>query len=92
MGFFGNSGGDHISHHELDKALYHLKEHEGFSDHHIDKVKQIFRGDMEESGVSKGISSHELKKGIEWLKDHPNEHHLSSDHIEKLEEKLRHHL
>ena len=91
MGFFSNES-HHVSHHELDKDLYHLKEKEGFSDHQIHQIKQAFRGDMEEAGAGKGISHDELRKGIEWFKDHQGEHHLSSEHITKLEERLGRHF
>ncbi len=90
MAFFGNN--ERISHHELNKALYHLKEKEGFSDHQLGQIKETFRGDIDEKGSGSGISKDELKKGINWLKEHPGQHHLSSDHIEKLETALRHHL
>lgn len=90
MGFFGNN--DHVSHHEIKKALYHLKDKEGFSDHQIRQVKEIFRGDLDEKGEGSGISRSELKKGIEWIKEHPNQHNLSSHHIEKLESSLGHYI
>ena len=79
MGFFGNN--DRISHHELKKALYHLKGKEGFSDHHLRQIKETFRGDIDEDGSGSGISKEELKKGIHWLKEHPGQHHLSTHHI-----------
>ncbi len=90
MGFFGTSS--RVSHHEFNKALYHLKEKEGFSEHQLEQVKQTFRGDLDEQGSGSGISKEELKKGIHWLKENPSQHHLSTDHIEKLESALGHHL
>ena len=90
MGFFG--GSDHITHHEFKKALYHLKEKEGFSEHQLGQIKETFRGDLDEEGSGSGISKEELRKGIHWLKEHLGSHHLSQHNIDTLEEVLRHYL
>ena len=82
----------HIDRLEFKKALYKLRESGSFSNHEIDEIQNVFRGDMHESGYSAGISKEEKKKGIEYLKRHPENHHLSGDEIKKLEEVLRHYL
>jgi len=89
MGFFTSS--KRISREEFKRALWKLRER-GFSDTERDEVENVFRGDIHESGDSAGISSRELKKGIQYLKHHKENHHLSSDEIKRLEETLQHYL
>ncbi|PIQ68619.1 MAG: hypothetical protein COV91_03190, partial [Candidatus Taylorbacteria bacterium CG11_big_fil_rev_8_21_14_0_20_46_11] len=76
---------------EFKRALWKLRER-GFSDMERDEVENVFRGDIHESGSSSGISSDELKKGLHYLKHHPENHHLSRDEIQRLEETLKHYL
>ena len=82
----------HISRNEFRKAIYKLKASGSFSNHEIDEVENLFYSSLHESGASAGISSEELQKSIHYLKRHPENHHLSSDEISKLEEILRHYL
>ena len=89
MGFFTPS--DRVSHKEFQKALFKLRAH-GFSHVEIGEVENAFRGDLNESGPSAGISKEEVRKGISWLKDHPENHHFSHERLAKLEEVLRHYL
>ncbi len=89
MGFFGSS--ERISREEFKRALFKLRA-KGFSNLEVDEIENTFRGDLEESGESAGISKEELKKGLRYLKEHKGNHHLSSEEIEKLEEILRHYL
>lgn len=77
---------------EFKRALYKLRQSGRFSNHEIDEVENVFYSSLHESGPSAGISSEELEKGIEYLKRHPENHHLSNDEIEKLEEALKHYL
>lgn len=90
MGFFGSSG--RISREEFRKALWKLRASGSFSNHELDEIENVFRGDMHESGSSAGISAEEMKKGIDYLKRHPENHHLSHEEISKLEEMLKHYL
>ena len=83
---------DRISREEFRKALYKLRVGGSFSNHEIDEVENVFRGDMNESGSSAGISKDELKTGLHYLKHHPENHHLSHDEIKKLEDVMRHYL
>lgn len=89
MGFFGSTN---ISKKRLEKILYRMKLKNGLSEHDIQEVKEVFRGDLDEHGSSKGISKDEMKNGISWLKDHRERHHLSSDDIDELENLMRDHL
>ena len=89
MGLFG--GSDRISRKEFRKVLFKLRE-KGFSNHERDEVENVFRGDLNESGSSSGISKEEMEKGLSYLRHHPENHHLSADEIGKLEEALRHYL
>ncbi len=83
---------DHISREEFRKALWKLRTGGTFSNHEIDEVENVFRGDMHEGGSSAGISKEELKQGLHYLKHHPENHHLSPHEINKLEEAMRHYL
>jgi tellurite resistance protein len=82
----------HISRDEFRRALYKLKMSGSFSHQEINEVENIFYSSLHEGGSSAGISSEELKKSIRYLKHHPENHHLSHDEIEKLEEVMRHYL
>ncbi len=82
----------HISREEFRKAIYKLKESGSFSNHEIDEVENKFYASLHESGLNAGISKEELDKGIQYLKHHPENHHLSHDEINKLEEILTHYL
>lgn len=92
MGLFSFGGSGKISREEFKKALWKLRESGMFSNHEIDEVENVFRGDLSESGSSAGISKEEMKKGIEYLKKNHGNHHLSSEEISKLEEILRRYL
>ena len=89
MGFFGSSR--KVSAIDFKKALWTLRE-KGFSQIEIDEIENVFRGDLYESEAGAGISKEEMKKGISWLKEHPENHHLHHEQIAKLEEALRHYL
>ena len=83
---------DRISKDEFRKTLYKLRTGGSFSNHEIDEVENVFRGDLRESGGSAGISKEEMKRGLHYLRHHPENHHLSHDEISKLEENLKHYL
>ena len=90
MGLFGSSG--RFSREEFRKARYKLRADGSFSNHELDEIENVFRGDLHESGSSAGISAEEMKKGIDYLKRHPENHHLSHEEIEKLEQTLKRYL
>jgi len=83
---------DRISKDEFRKTLYKLRTSDGFSNHEINEVENVFRGDMRESGSSAGMSKEEMKQGLHYLRHHPENHHLSHDEINKLEGHLKHYL
>lgn len=83
---------DRISHDEFRKTLFKLREGGSFSHQELDEVKNVFHGDLSESGSSAGISGDELKRGLHYLRHHPEEHHLSHEEIKKLEKNLKHYL
>lgn len=81
-----------VSREEFRKVLYKLRQSGSFSNQELDEIENVFYGSLHESGPSAGISSSELEKGIDYLKRHPENHHLSHDEIKKLEETLTHYL
>jgi hypothetical protein len=84
MGMFWSSG-SRITKDEFKRGLMHLSQDHGFSHEKIDKIEQIFRGDLYESGDSAGISREELNRAMTWMKHHPEDHHLSPESISKVE-------
>ncbi|OHA13980.1 MAG: hypothetical protein A2909_01695 [Candidatus Tagabacteria bacterium RIFCSPLOWO2_01_FULL_39_11] len=67
-------------------SIFNIK---GFTMKERDKVKQIFRGDMDEKGVQKGVDKDELAKGIDWMRKNPKSHEISGKKIDIIEEKLK---
>ncbi len=62
----------------------------GFTEKERDRIEEIFRADMhEEREKDKGISEEEIDKGIAWMKEHIDEHHISLKKIYILEIKLK---
>ena len=60
---------------------------EGFTHNEIDRVQEIFRGDMDKDSntYAKGITKKELDAGIKWMREHENTHHISDKKIDLLE-------
>jgi hypothetical protein len=55
----------------------------------LDAVEEIFRGDMdEEKERDKGIDTDELVKGIQYMRQHMNLHHISLEKIDGLEKEM----
>ncbi|MEW5907696.1 MAG: hypothetical protein AB1643_00725 [Patescibacteria group bacterium] len=61
----------------------------GLSKLQRNKVKEIFRGDLDESSGFGGIDAEEVKKGIEWMRKNKSVHGISKEKIDKIEEALR---
>ena len=62
----------------------------GFSRKELDEISQIFRADLDElSTQQQGISSDEIDKGINWMKENMRIHKISSHKIDILEQALR---
>ncbi len=87
MGIFGNYK-SHISKEQFRIARLNLKKR-GLSRLEIDKVEQIFRGDMEESGDQIGIDLKELERGIDWMRKNTASHKISQKAIDIIEEELK---
>lgn len=91
MWFFGGSK-PNVSGRDFVKVRNHLRAN-GFSRHDADRVEEIFRGDMEEgSGSQSGIDRPEIDRGVKWLRENKEKHHLSDEQIGIVEETLRKHL
>jgi hypothetical protein len=88
MGLFFNDTKPRVTKEEFKKVrsiLYTL----GFTTKELDKVEEIFRGDMDEDReMDKGIDEAELKKGIEWMRAHIKEHFISERKIDLLEKEM----
>ncbi len=57
-----------------------------FTQKELDKVEEIFRGDMyEEREIDKGIDTNELIKGIQYMRQHMDLHHISPKKVDALE-------
>ena len=65
-----------------------------YSEHHfttkeLDEVEEIFRGNMyEERKIDMGINADELVKGIQYMRQHINLHHISLEKINALETEM----
>ena len=80
--------GDKISKREFQEANNALRA-KGLSRFQRDKVKQIFRGDMEEKGIHAGIDREELEKGLDWMRKNPSAHGMSKETLNKIDEALK---
>jgi hypothetical protein len=78
----------HISKRDFKQIKIKLRK-KGFSKREIDKVEQIFRGDIEESGPQIGIDRGELEKGINWMRRNKASHGIPERKINILEEELK---
>ncbi len=78
----------HVSRRSFKQVRINLRK-KGFSKKEIDKIEQIFRGDIEESGAQIGIDRSELEKGINWMKRNPTSHGISKRKINILEQELK---
>ena len=88
MGFFWNTK-PKVSKGEFQKIRNYLYS-KGFSHKELERVEEIFRADIDESGsYEQGISGEEVNKGIKWMRENMNDHHISSSKIDLLEKALR---
>ena len=92
MGIFFDDAKPRVSKFEWPKvrsALYS----ENFTAEELNKIEEIFRGDMDESREEdKGIDAKEVSVGIEWMRKNMSKHHISSHHIDLLETQLKKYL
>ncbi len=71
---------------EWKKVRGNLSYSHNFSTRELDEVEEIFRGDMDEKNQRDiGIDTEELVKGIQYMRQHLNVHHISLDKINALE-------
>ena len=91
MGFFGNTR-PYISKEEWLKIRNNLYSVHNFSIIELDRAEDIFRGDMDEDDVNYGIDTKELSKGIQYMKEHTNIHHISLEKITILEAEMMKYL
>ena len=78
----------HISKRSFKQVKINLRK-KGFSKKEIDKIEQIFRGDIEESGAHIGIDRSELEKGVNWMRRNPASHGIPKRKIDVLEQELK---
>lgn len=77
-----------VSKKEFDKAMAALR-HDGLSRADINDIKKTFQGDLDEATTTtSGVSREELGRRIKWMEEHPSQHHLSKDQIQKLKKEL----
>lgn len=62
----------------------------GFNHKELDEVSEIFYAHLDEDLSSEqGISGEEIDKGIEWMRNNMNIHHILSSKIDLLEKALK---
>jgi actin-like ATPase involved in cell morphogenesis len=89
MGLFWTDMKLRVTEKEWQKVRSELAGH-NFTEKERDRVEEIFRADMyEEKEKEKGISEEEINKGIAWMREHVDEHHISETKIDILERELR---
>lgn len=79
-----------ISKDELSKMMSELRRR-GLSDTDIRDLKNMASGHMDRNaglGGSKSMSREEAEQMLKNLKDHPSQHHLSKEQVEKVKEEM----
>lgn len=88
MGFFSDDTKPRVTADEFKKVRSALSV-QGFSTKEINRVEEIFRGDMyEEKEADNGVDEFELKAAITWMKAHSDEIYLSERQINIVEEEM----
>lgn len=83
---FGQQPKPRITSEEWKKVRSNLYGLHHFTTKEIETIEGIFRGDMnEEKYLEKGIDTEELIKGIQYMRQHVNIHHISLEKINALE-------
>jgi len=63
---------------------------DNFTEKERNRIEEIFRADLyEEKEKDKGIDEQEIDKGIAWMREHIDEHHISPEKIDILERRLK---
>ncbi|OGN01720.1 MAG: hypothetical protein A3I26_01630 [Candidatus Yanofskybacteria bacterium RIFCSPLOWO2_02_FULL_43_10] len=88
MGFFFNTK-PKATKEEFQKVRNYLYSM-GFTHKELERIKEIFRSDLDESAsYERGISGEEIDKGIQWMRANVNIHHISASKIDILEKALK---
>ncbi len=89
MGLFFNTPKPRVTKIEWKKVRSNLYSLHNFTVRELDKVEEIFRGDMdEERDIDKGIDAAELTKGLQYMREHMNVHYISKEKINALEAEM----
>ncbi len=86
MGIFFDSPKPRVTKEEWKKVRSTLYSTHRFTTKELDIVEGIFRGDMsEEKYKDAGIDTNELVKGLQYMRQHMNVHHISIEKLNALE-------
>lgn len=89
MGFFFPDSKRTITKSEFQELRGHLANND-FTHDEIDRIEGIFNADLnEEREDDIGIDEQEMKRGLEWMKSHLDNHHISERKIDILEREMR---
>ena len=92
MGLFFNDAPKRVSKEEFKKVRAALAS-EGMQKIEIDKVEEIFLGDIYETTDSqKGVDRKELEARIKWMRENMSKHRLSEKDVSLVEEKMSRYL
>jgi|GEM_PF-6107418 len=92
MGLFSGFGTKKVSATEFHNKVRSALRDEGLSHRDVDHVAQLVELGINESGVQRGLDSHEIGQTIKNLHSNRDAHSLSKEQIQKVEEVLRSHL
>ncbi|MFA6227111.1 MAG: hypothetical protein WC631_01345 [Candidatus Paceibacterota bacterium] len=88
MGFFSDDTKPRVTKEEFQKVRGSLSAN-GFTLKEINRVEEIFRGDMyEEREKDKGVDEFELQNTIAWMRANMSKHNLSEPKIAILEREM----
>ena len=83
---FGQQPNPRVTTEEWKKVRSNLYGLHHFTTKELETIEGIFRGDMnEQKNFDKGIDVSELIKGIQYMREHINIHHISLEKINALE-------
>ncbi|MFA5652376.1 MAG: hypothetical protein WC933_03345 [Candidatus Paceibacterota bacterium] len=84
--FSSSSSKPKITKEEWKKVRSNLIGSHNFTTKELEEIEEVFRGDIDEPrDIDKGIDSEELVKGIQYMRQHINLHHISLAKIDILE-------
>ena len=77
-----------VSEKELKEARTELR-HDGLTARDVDDMSNILAGSLHEHGIDHGVDKKELERALDYMKEHPNAHHLSKSQLAKVEKELK---